>query len=193
MQEIYDRLREEGDYYAGWECFGKDRIGHSGGTPNYSSRIVFSKEERIGSCVLTNLNVAASTDSLCNGLYDLARGQEPGGIVTDVWTIFDQIFTALCILGAICIVICIWSKKRGILIVLGVMSLVLASALAIVLPLIFGAGLFAILFTWAPWSLTVFFGALATSAVTAGFRWRKMGKDENNKKASEGAAAHGDH
>ena len=46
------------------ELFENGTIGHSGGTPDHSSRIVFSEENRIGVCVLTNMNVAASTDSL---------------------------------------------------------------------------------------------------------------------------------
>lgn len=103
IREIKVKLVKEGDYYAGWERFENGQIGHSGGTPNYSSRIVFSESENVGACVLTNLNVAASTDSLCNGLLDgMTEVQGKTGkqgmtelIKTDVWTVFDRIFTGL--------------------------------------------------------------------------------------------------
>ncbi len=99
VREVKAELKEKGDYYGGWECFGDGVTGHSGGTPNYSSRIVFSEKDKVGVCVLTNLNVAASTDSLCNGLLEMLRGGEKGAIASDVWTIFDKVFSALCLTG----------------------------------------------------------------------------------------------
>ena len=120
ISTVKTRLSGVGDYYSGWELFENGVIGHSGGTPNFSSRIVFSDEEKIGVCVLTNLNVAASTDGLCNGIYELAAGDRTGdpaaggrtgnpaaggeavdsadgrdalNFPTDVWTVFDIIFS----------------------------------------------------------------------------------------------------
>lgn len=43
---------------------------------------------------------AASTDSLCDGILDVTRGREPQGIRTDIWTVFDIIFT---IASAVCV------------------------------------------------------------------------------------------
>ncbi|MBP5281135.1 MAG: beta-lactamase family protein [Lachnospiraceae bacterium] len=191
--EVKSKLQKKGDYYAGWECFGDGVIGHSGGTPNYSSRIVFSDGEGLGTCVLTNLNVAASTDSLCNGIFDRMRGQGTGRIASDVWTVFDKIFSCLCILAFFAFLICIWCKKRGILMVMGSTCAVLFAALVISLPLIFGASLLEIVVTWAPLSLAVFLGALTLDALTAVVRWWMLRDHENHKKTGEGTAAHGDH
>ncbi|MBR6477622.1 MAG: beta-lactamase family protein [Lachnospiraceae bacterium] len=193
IREIKAKLQNKGDYYAGWECFEDGVIGHSGGTPNYSSRIVFSEKEKVGACVLVNLNVAASTDSLCNGLYGLLGGGEAKGIAKDVWTVFDEMFTALCVLGMIELLVCIWSKKRGILLLLGSVSIVIMAVTAIILPVIFGAGLDAILFTWAPWSLAIFFGVMILDALVCLVKWRRLGKYEDHTKTGKGSAPHGDH
>ena len=75
IKTVKKNLVDENDYYSGWELFEDGCIGHSGGTPNYSSRIVFCDKEGIGVCVLTNMNVAASTDSLCNGIYEVTSGK----------------------------------------------------------------------------------------------------------------------
>lgn len=176
IQEVRAELREEGAYYGGWECFGDGVIGHSGGTANYSSRIAFSEGDGVGTCVLTNLNVAASTDSLCNGILELLKGGETGRIASDVWTIFDRIFTVLCILAGLAIPVCIRCRKRGMIIAVGGSCFVLMISMGVTFPLIFGAGLFAILFTWAPLSVATFFGMLlmiALITVVRGLFWKK--------------------
>ena len=193
LSEVKGMLRDEGDYYGGWERFENGSIGHSGGTPNYSSRIVFSDQDGVGACVLTNLNVAASTDSLCNGIFTMLSGGEMGKIQSDVWTIFDRIFTGLFLMEFALLPVCIRSRKRGMLIVTGIVSVVIMTTLAITLPLIFGAGLFAILFTWAPLSLASFFGMMAADVMACACRVRMMRKHENYKETGGGAAAHGDH
>ena len=55
INSVKNRLGQTGDYYSGWELFENDVIGHSGGTPNYSSRIVFSENvsEISGTLMLT--------------------------------------------------------------------------------------------------------------------------------------------
>ena len=171
---IKAKLGGEGVYYGGWECFEEGCIGHSGGTPNFSSRIVFWEEKNIGVCVLTNLNVAASTDSLCNGILDMMTKGVARKLQSDVWTIFDKIFSALCLLGLCLFLICIRTRKRGILIMVGLGCAVAAVTLAIVNVLIFSAGLVTILFTWAPWSLAVFFGILTAVILTCAVRWHGM-------------------
>lgn len=149
-----EQLAFEGDYTSGWEMFSDDVIGHSGGTPNYSSRIVFSDKEKCGVCVLTNLNVAASTDSLCNNIFGLLTDKEQGNIATDIWTIFDTIFTALSIVSILLFIGVIFVKNRIVLAVSDAFLIILFTLMIILFPIIFGAGLKAILFTWAPLSLS---------------------------------------
>ena len=162
MESVKERLAETGDYDSGWERFSDGVIGHSGGTPNYSSRIVFSVEDQVGVCALTNLNVAASTDSLCNGLFDLVRGKGEGALATDVWTVFDAAFSVVTALGAILFVAAFWMRRKPLWIGLDLSLVILLVLTVILLPIIFGAGLKAILLTWAPWSLA---GGLLTLTV----------------------------
>ncbi|MBO4389478.1 MAG: beta-lactamase family protein [Lachnospiraceae bacterium] len=201
ISETKSELTAEGTYTSGWEVF-PYAIGHSGGTPNYSSRIVFSEENEIGVCVLTNLNVAASTDGLCNGIFQIMKGFEPEEIPTDVWTVFDKIFMFVSLAGAVMIVFHLCLKLRvgltgsrssktegnadgdqshslaasagnsknfvisklrlALLIAGGSISLILLITVCIVMPLVFGAGLGEIAFTWAPVSFAgglIFLGA----------------------------------
>ena len=167
------RLKEEGDYFSGWEYFSEDLIGHSGGTPNYSSRIVYSDKEKTAVCVLTNLNVASSTDSLCNILFEVikednlqnskgSQSEKEEMITQDVWTVFDIIFSIITLLGIIILLLALIIKNSKILIGLNsVLSLLLALML-ILFPIIFGAGLKEILFIWAPISMV---GGLAVMAL----------------------------
>ena len=152
MDEVISNLNENGDYYAGWECFGDDVIGHSGGTPNYSSRIVFSRSKELGVCVLTNLNVAATTDSLCNSLFEELDGGAGSGLVCDVWTVFDIIFTSVSVIGIALLIVTLFMKKKGILIGTGAFLAILLVLVFVLFPLIFGAGIRDIAFVWAPWS-----------------------------------------
>lgn len=192
VREVKAELKEKGDYYGGWECFGDGVTGHSGGTLNYSSRIVFSEKDKVGVCALTNLNVAASVDSLCNGLLEMLRGGEKGAIASDVWTIFDQVFSALCVAGVFAFLVCIRSKKRGMLMAVGGGMLVLTIVMVITFPLIFGAGLLDILLIWAPFSMATFFGVTLLCVIMAGIKIWIGRRYEDHKKTSEGSAAYGD-
>ena len=150
---ILSHLEKEGDYYAGWEMFEDGIIGHSGGTANYSSRIVFSRDKEIGVCVLTNLNVAASTDSLCNNICSYMLGENPGSPATDVWTVFDIIF-----------------------------PLLLLALTTILMPAIFGASLHEIISVWAPLSFGAGIAALALASLALLIKFFKVLKDEGRKK-----------
>ena len=147
-------LKNEGDYYAGWERFEDGAIGHSGGTANYSSRIVFSKDKQTGVCVLTNLNVAASTDSLCNNIFKSLNGESVGTIAVDVWTIFDIVFTVVSIVMILLGILVIGIRRRKAAIGIGVVVLILLILIEVLFPTIFSATLSDILGTWAPWSMT---------------------------------------
>ncbi len=175
-------LNEEGDYFSGWELFPDEVYGHSGGTPNYSSRIVFSEKEMTGVCVLTNMNVAASTDSLCNSVFALSAGGDTGRIAVDVWTVFDLVFTALSIFGILMLSVIIFFKRKGIVIATGTVSLILLLSVCITMPLIFGAGLREIAFTWAPLSFAGGLMILAVNVPVSLFSFIRSGKNENRKK-----------
>lgn len=153
ITNVLSLLHDKGDYYAGWELFEDDVIGHSGGTPDYSSRIVFSPKDGIGVIVLTNLNVAASTDSLCNSIFSILNGSGRIKLDCDVWTVFDRIFTAVSAAGAAFIVLVFFVKKKGFLIGAGAFIALIIILMLILFPLIFGAGLDEIILTWAPLSL----------------------------------------
>ena len=153
IEKTKECLKQEGDYYSGWECFPDGVIGHSGGTANYSSRIVYSPEKEVGVCVLTNVNVSASTDRLCNDVFSRMTGAQPAGFTYDIWTIFDDIFGVVTILGMVLLFIV--GKLKNIRTMLGVdlaVSVLLIS-ISLVMPILFQASLGSILFVWAPWSV----------------------------------------
>lgn len=154
IEETKDIINKENDYYAGWESFGDDVIGHSGGTANYSSRIVYSTEESLGVCVLTNVNVAASTDRLCNDIFAITTGKEPAGFVYDVWNIFDYVFSGVSILGIILLFVIIYCMKNiRAMIVCDVAGVVILTSIIVIIPIIFQSAWNSILFVWAPWSV----------------------------------------
>ena len=154
IAETKNELKQTGDYFSGWEAFEDGVIGHSGGTANYSSRIVFSSERKTGVCVLTNLNVAASTDRLCNDIFAMTTGGEPAGFVWDVWSIFDFAFAVITMIGIILLVLTLhFMKKVRAMVITGVLEIVVLVSILIIIPMIFQSGWRLILFTWAPWSV----------------------------------------
>lgn len=164
-----NELKQTGAYFSGWEAFEDGVIGHSGGTANYSSRIVFSPEKKIGVCVLTNLNVAASTDRLCNDIFVITTGKDATGFVWDVWSIFDFIFSAITIVGIILLLVTVcFMKKVRTLVLTGVLEAVVLVSILIVIPMIFQSGWGLILFTWAPWSVLGGLVALVLSVLACG-------------------------
>lgn len=165
MDAIINELKNEGDYYAGWERFTDGTIGHSGGTPNYSSRIVFSQKDQVGVCVLTNLNVASTTDSLCNNIFAELTDKTHDGLICDVWTVFDIIFTSVSVLGIALFIASMVTKKKGFLIGTGSALLLLSVLIFILFPVIFGAGFKEIAFVWAPWSFITGFIILVTDVI----------------------------
>ena len=171
MEAVMDHLETEGDYYAGWERFGEDITGHSGGTPNYSSRIVFSRSMKTGVCVLTNLNVASTTDSLCNSIFSAkVTGDVHDSLICDVWTVFDIIFTAVSAVGAVSLIVVLCLKKKGVLISVLSVYAVLTALILIIFPIIFGADIKTIALTWAPWSFLAGTAIMVINAVSAGIK-----------------------
>ena len=171
MDYVIGELENEGDYYAGWERFEDDVIGHSGGTPNYSSRMVFSRSRGIGVCVLTNLNVASTTDSLCNSVFAEVSGKRSSGLICDVWTVFDIIFTSVSVLGIVVLILALSMKKKGLLIACGSFFTLAEVLILVLFPLIFGAGIKDIALTWAPWS---FLAGILILAADVMILWIKL-------------------
>ncbi|MBO7335190.1 MAG: hypothetical protein J6U67_09860, partial [Lachnospiraceae bacterium] len=159
--------------------FENGTTGHSGGTPNYSSRIVFSEEKKIGVCVLSNMNVAASTDSLCNGIYAACSGDDTVRIAGDVWTVFDLIFSAVTIFWVLLIIFVLFIKRRGTLLVAGILSVIVLLSICIVMPLVFGAGLKDIALVWAPYSFTGGLLIIAAAVFTIAIKLWNLRKNEN--------------
>ena len=170
MDSVISELVNEGDCYAGWERFEDDVIGHSGGTPNYSSRMVFSRSRGIGVCVLTNLNVASTTDSLCNSIFAEVSGMRSEGLICDVWTVFDIIFTSVSVLGAAAFIFALCIKKKGILIASGSVFLIAGILILILFPMIFGAGIKDIALIWAPWSFLAGILIMAADVLIIGMK-----------------------
>ena len=182
MDDVVAQLTDKGDYYAGWERFDGDVIGHSGGTPNYSSRIVFSRSLKKGVCVLTDINVAATTDSLCNSIFDELTGKSRNGLVCDVWTVFDIIFTSVSVIGVALLILIFFMKKKGILIGSGIGLSVLLLLVLIILPAVFGAGLKDIAFVWAPWSFAAGLIILASDIIAILLRLVAVKRNEGRTK-----------
>ncbi len=170
MDSVIGELENEGDYYSGWERFESDVIGHSGGTPNYSSRMVFSRSRGIGVCVLTNLNVASTTDSLCNSVFAEVSGMRSEGLICDVWTVFDIIFTSVSVLDVVVLILALSVKKKGILIAFGALFTLAEILILVLFPLIFGAEIKDIALIWAPWSFLAGILIMAADVLIIGIK-----------------------
>jgi putative ATP-binding cassette transporter len=188
---IREQLKEEGDYYSGWELFADGVMGHSGGTPNYSSRIVMNEKDQTGVCVLSNLNVAASTDSLCNSILDIVSGKGSGSLNGDIWTIFDKIFAFVTMTGLLLFPVILVAKKRAVLIAFDVILISLLTLVFILFPIIFGAGMKEITFTWAPWSLAGGILTIAADIVGTTVKLLSGNKNGDHKKTGKGKTADG--
>lgn len=185
IEETRNYLNQDTQYYAGWEYSDEGVIGHSGGTASYSSRIVFSSEENIGVCVLANLNVAASTDRLCNDILAITAGKEPAGFVYDIWTIFDNVFSVITIIGTILLFVIITKFNRiRAMIVSEVAGIVILAGGFVIMPAIFQSGWGEILFVWAPWSMLGGIIVLLLDVTALSIKIWRWKKHENHYKKS---------
>ena len=191
VENVKKQLKTVGDYHSGWELFENDVIGHSGGTPNYSSRIVFSKDGRTGVCVLTSLNVAASTDSLCNGIYDIIVRNEKGNIAGDIWTVFDIIFTVVTLAGILLLISALKIRNRTALIIMDGTIIIILALILILFPVIFGAGMKDIVRIWAPLSLAGGLAVMAADITVISIKLISGIKHARSIKTGGGAAPHG--
>lgn len=143
-------------YFAGWKWIEDGVYAHSGGTENYSSRIIIDTKQKIGVCVLANLNAAASVDALCDDLYRIKLGVAPTGFVYDIWRIFDILFSSLTVMGIGMLVLLIRQRETigRVAFLLGCLTALITAAFLIVIPFAFREKLDIILFEWAPVSMT---------------------------------------
>lgn len=160
-----ERLAGAGGYCAGWMGDTSGIIAHSGGTAAYSSRLAFCPADRTGACVLTNVNVAASTDSLCNDILSVLNSTPEKGFSYDVWTIFDTIFSLITLFSIVISFAIIKAKAKVPMLICTIIFATVFASLVILLPLIFQADLFEILFKWAPWSVLGGLSALLAGAL----------------------------
>ena len=128
---------------------------------------MFDEKRQTGVCVLGNLNVAASTDSLCNSIFSIVSGKIPERLNRDIWTIFDIIFVVVTMIGMLLLGVILFAKKRSVLIVIDVFLISLLALVLILFPIIFGAGMKEIAFIWAPWSLAGGLSVIAADSASA--------------------------
>ena len=190
IDNVKKQLNSVADYHSGWELFEDDVIGHSGGTPNYSSRIVFSSDGSTGVCVLTNLNVAASTDSLCNGIYDIIVRNKKGNIACDIWTVFDIIFSIVTFVLIILLILAVLIKNRIALIIMDGTLIVILALILILFPMIFNAGMNEIVGTWAPLSLAGGLGIMVADVAFISIKLLSGIKHARSIKTGGGTASH---
>ena len=189
---IASDINQNLSYVSGWELYGEQIIGHSGATPNYSSRIMFDNQNKVGVCVLTNLNTAASTDYLCTQILYQMTGRTTEGFIYDIWRIFDWIFTGITISGLTLMVLVWYVRNRDsvgkISLYLGIIIAILAIAILIVMPILFQASWKTILLVWSPISMSSGILVLLMDCIVlwATFFRTNRRKNENNNKNGEG-------
>lgn len=159
-------------YASGWFVDNANGvIYHSGGTPNYSTKITMKSSEAIGVCVLTNLNASANTNYLADNILLMLENKETTPYQHDIWYIIDTIFSAFTYICTMLIFILIAKlimissqiknndrkktsikRKRFLSFVIPMAFLIITAAVIIVLPVIFKSDWIA-MGLWAPVSL----------------------------------------
>ena len=92
------------------------------------------------------------------------------GLICDVWTVFDIIFTSVSVLGAAAFIFALCIKKKGILIASGSVFLITGILILVLFPLIFGAGIKDIALIWAPWSFLAGILIMAADVLIIGMK-----------------------
>lgn len=172
-------------YYAsGWFVQSDGTIYHSGGTPNYSSRVMFNPDDGLGVCVLTNINASANTEMIAENVMAILEGQTPSPYQADIWTIIDTIFSILTFICTPLLLFTLfllirsviqvhkggrakrkWSKKAVTFVLCSALLVVLSIAIIIILPITFGSS-WQDLVVWAPYSLYTGTSALTLFSIT---------------------------
>ncbi len=82
-------------YAAGWEVnVSKEKIGHGGSNPNYSSMLIMKPEIGMGVCVLTNMNSSAA-EYLADNILNILQGKAVTRYKRDSYRNLDIIFSLI--------------------------------------------------------------------------------------------------
>lgn len=82
-------------YAAGWNIHVRgEYLVHGGSNPNFSSMMMINMEEKIGICVLTNLNSSAS-GYICENFFHAYFGEHYTKYKMDIYQFMDRVFTFL--------------------------------------------------------------------------------------------------
>lgn len=93
-------VRAHLQYAGGWYVDSEaGRIYHSGGTPGFSSHAVYGRETDTAVCVLTNMNASVNTDMVAANILNLLEGRQPEKYRSDIWRIFDTVFSLIAFAG----------------------------------------------------------------------------------------------
>ncbi len=163
-QPIPESVVDDNTHYAaGW--FIDDETGtiyHSGGTPNYSANAIIRPASGSAVCVLTNMNASSNTIRIADNILDILEGKTPAPYKSDVWIIFDSVFsivTIIAIVGIVLLILFTIKKRRCAqnrtvwFIITAVLSLFVI-LLLIIIPIAFNDS-WSNLRMWAPPSLFV--------------------------------------
>ncbi|BCJ96190.1 hypothetical protein acsn021_37590 [Anaerocolumna cellulosilytica] len=87
-------------YAAGWEVNLKGKnILHDGNNPNYSSTLLMQPENKLGICILTNMNSNA-VNYLANNILNIIQGKDISRYTLDLYKSLDTVFSIV-IVGAV--------------------------------------------------------------------------------------------
>lgn len=99
-------------YASGWFVDDDGVMQHSGGTPNYSSKLSISASGTSAVAVLTNTNATVNTLAMADNILRLVEGNPVMPTGADIWTIIDTIFTVVTIVGGILSVLLLLALTR---------------------------------------------------------------------------------
>ncbi len=158
-----DCMTTSGDKYAsGWLVTSDNIIYHSGGTPNYSSYVIFDKETDTGVCILTNINLSASTEYLARSIFNMLTNRKSVSYSSDVWTVFNKVFSVVSVVSVIVILLflfmLLFNKFKKVnyvfFIILASICVILTITMLILMPIILASSWNTIA-VWAPPSLII--------------------------------------
>jgi len=88
-------------YAAGWDVSirGED-IQHNGNNPNYSSIMLMKTEEKLGICILTNMNSNAA-EYLANNIINVIKGTKITRYKSDIYKSLDSAFSVIVIVSIV--------------------------------------------------------------------------------------------
>lgn len=173
-------LVDEGIGYAcGWFVDNTGLVYHSGGTANYSSKVIMKPEQGLGVCVLTNINASANTNAIVDNILNILEGYPVSPYTADIWTVVDTIFSLITGFSVLVCLFCIVMlirfgikhvRKGKIRIkpllyfIASVVLLIIVATIVLVFPMVFQSGWLSLV-KWAPISLVTGTSGLLAAAL----------------------------